>query len=118
MQSSLQESLNPLRASFRSGHTRPLSWRLEQLGALKRLLQEGRAELLHAIWRDMRKSPFETMMAEIGPVVGEIDFAIEHLAGWPHPRPAPVPVTVQPGVGKIVHEPMGLVLILGAWNYP
>ncbi|CAB1348306.1 unnamed protein product [Coregonus sp. 'balchen'] len=45
---------------------------------------------------------FETLGLE-----GEINVAVERLADWAAPRP----VYIQP-------EPLGVVLIIGAWNYP
>ena len=34
------------------------------------------------------------------------------------PRRVPTPLAMQPGTSRICHEPLGLALIIGAWNYP
>ncbi|MGE5192955.1 MAG: aldehyde dehydrogenase family protein, partial [Deltaproteobacteria bacterium] len=107
-----------LRAAFRLGRTRPLSWRFEQLRALKAMLTEKADEICAALWSDLRKSPLEAEVSEHGFVIAEIDHTLAHLARWMKPRRVRVPLLSQPGRARIVHEPLGVVLIIGAWNYP
>ena len=107
-----------LRAAFASGRTRPLAWRRQQLRALRELLRAREDELCDAVWADLRKPRFEVEVCESGAVRGEIDFALANLSRWMKPRRARMPLLVQPGHGRIIPEPLGLVLIIGAWNYP
>lgn len=47
-----------VRSTFRSGHTRPLSWRRSQLQAVIRLVEENRAPLEAALAKDLGVNKF------------------------------------------------------------
>src|SRR5579863_7982941 len=115
---SLKTCVGRLRAAFHSGRTRPLSWRVEQLKALKALLTDKDEEICEALWSDLRKPPLEAEISEQGFVIAEIDHILAHLADWLKPSRVHVPLISQPGRARILHEPLGVVLIIGAWNYP
>lgn len=107
-----------LRQVFRSGRTRSLAWRVEQLRALRDLLTEKNSEICDALWTDLRKSPMEAQVSEQGFVIAEIDYALAHLAEWMKPGRVHAPLLSQPATARILREPLGVVLIIGAWNYP
>lgn len=92
--------------------------RLTQLHQLKRLLTEQDERLTQALNRDLGKSAVEGYITETGFTIGEIDHAIEHLASWMKPTKTKMPLTFRPGSAKVVAQPLGMVLIIGAWNYP
>lgn len=56
---------------------------------------------------------FETIGLE-----GEIKLAIENLAEWAAPRPVEKSLLTITDEVYVQPEPLGLVLIIGAWNYP
>ena len=107
-----------LRATFNTGRTKPLSWRLGQLEALRRLLTERSEELQAALLADLGKNPAEAYRAEIGFILNEIDHTVAHLEEWLRPRPAAVPDAFLPAGAQVVRDPLGVVLIIGPWNYP
>ncbi len=115
---SLSERVAALRAVFQSGVTRPLAWRRAQLAALKRMLLERESKFCEALYEDLRKPRGEAALSEIGLCVLEIDHALAHLAAWSRPKKVRAPAFVQPGSAWIQWEPLGVCLILGAWNYP
>ena len=82
------------------------------------MLTDRADEIRESLWSDLRKSPFEADMTERRFVIREIEYALAHLAGWLKPERVRVPLLNQPGRGRIIHEPLGVVLIIGAWNYP
>lgn len=109
-----------LRATFRTGRTKPLAWRREQLSRLRALLTENGEDIAAALHADLRKSRAEADAMEIGSTVAEIDHCLEHLADWLRPRPAAVPAGRFPE-GTTAHtqyEPLGVALVISAWNYP
>ena len=106
------------RATFDSGRTRPVAWRLAQLAALRQLLVDREAELLAAVRADLGKCAFEGWFAEIGLVISEIDHARKNLRRWMRPERVWTPLIAQPAASRIQREPLGVVLIIGAWNYP
>jgi aldehyde dehydrogenase (NAD+) len=95
-----------------------LAWRTSQLGKLKSFLQEREKEINEALWADLRKSRFEALLSEQGVVIGEIDFTLKHLESWMSPSRAATPLIDFPGHCRVHAEPLGVALIIGAWNYP
>jgi aldehyde dehydrogenase (NAD+) len=107
-----------LRATFRSGRTRPLDWRRGQLRGLRRMLVEREAELVEALRQDLGKPALESFVTEIGLVRGEIDHALRHLRRWARGTRVRVPLALQPASARIVPQPLGVVLVIAPWNYP
>ncbi len=107
-----------LRETFESGVTRDLSWRISQLHALRAFLIEREHDIAAALHHDFRKSAAETFLTETGYLLGEIRFALKHIASWMKPRRASIPLIYQPAKASFSPEPYGVVLIIGAWNYP
>ncbi len=97
---------------------RGYDWRMAQLRALKALLEENETALCEAMWTDLRKSKFECASTEQGVVLSEIRDTLKHLKNWMKPRKVSTPIYNQIGTSHIYHEPYGLTLIIGAWNYP
>jgi aldehyde dehydrogenase (NAD+) len=107
-----------LRGAFNAGRTRPYAWRREQLLALRCLLTEREGELAAALHADLGKNLFEAVNTEIGFVIKEVDHALRHLRSWMRARRAKTPMLTQPGSSSVQPIPKGVVLIIGAWNYP
>lgn len=112
------QTVAALRAAFDGGVTKPLSWRLAQLRALRRLVTERSAELEDALLADLAKNPTEAQIAELGFVVGEIDHTLRHLRRWLRPKRVGVPGALLPARASTVLEPVGVVLVIAPWNYP
>ncbi|CAN7385936.1 aldehyde dehydrogenase family protein [Arthrobacter sp. LjRoot78] len=106
------------RELFDSGVTRPLAWRLEQLGNLRRMLTERREDFIAALFSDLGKHRTESAMTEISFVTAEAAHLERHLAAWLRPRPVDVPVVLQPARAWTELTPLGVVLVIGTWNYP
>ncbi|SEM52696.1 aldehyde dehydrogenase family protein [Streptacidiphilus jiangxiensis] len=109
------------RAVHRSGRTKPLAWRREQLGRLRALLTENREAIADALHADLRKPRAEAGAAEIDLPVREIDHTLAHLEQWL----APEPVAAEELAGlpegttaSATYEPLGTVLVIAPWNYP
>src|SRR6478609_11667155 len=110
------QTADDLRASFDRGITKPLSWRMAQLRALRRMLTERSAEFEDALLSDLGKNPTESQIAELGFVVGEIDHMTRHLRRWLRPKRVGVPGALLPAGASIVREPVGVVLVIAPWN--
>ena len=107
-----------LRATFASGHTKPVRWRRTQLRGLRRMLTEERAVFERALKEDLGKSPVEAHTTEIGFVINEVDHALKNLNSWLRPRRVSVPMALAPAKARTIREPLGTVLIIAPWNYP
>jgi len=107
-----------LRETFQQGITRDPGWRRTQLRALEAFLVEREAEIAAVLYDDLRKSSTEVFLTETGYLRGEIRFALRHLKSWMKPHRVKVPLLYQPAKGHYSAEPYGVVLVVGAWNYP
>ena len=107
-----------LRETYAAGRTRPLSWRYDKLRALRALLTEQSATLYGALDADLGKNATEAYTTEIGFVIAEIDHILKHLREWTRPRRIAVPAFLKPAGGRVIREPLGVVLIISPWNYP
>ena len=107
-----------LRATFDSGVTRPLDWRRGQLDAMKRMIEENEGVITETLAADLRKPPQEVVLGETALLYAEIKHARSRLERWARPRKVETPLFAMPAVSRIVPEPLGVALIIGAWNYP
>ena len=107
-----------LRATFDSGRTRPLAWRREQLACVHTMLREQESALLGALAADLGKPATEAYGADVGFLYADLEVARRKVGRWTKPRRVRTPIVVQPAKAQIVHEPLGVVLIIGPWNYP
>ncbi len=107
-----------LRRAFASGRTRSLEWREGQVEGVRRFLAENEADLIEALRADLGKPRFEAFASDIAFILAEARLARKHLRRWARPRRVRTPLVLQPGRSWIVPEPLGVVLIIGAWNYP
>ncbi|MEU1404649.1 aldehyde dehydrogenase family protein [Streptomyces sp. NPDC005728] len=108
-----------LRATFRTGRTKPVEWRTGQLRRLRAMLTENGADLAAALREDLGKSSAEAYRTEIDFTVREIDHTLEHLDEWLRPEPAPVPAHLGGDASAWTqYDPLGVVLVIAPWNYP
>jgi aldehyde dehydrogenase (NAD+) len=107
-----------LRASFAAGRTRPLEFRLRQLAAMARLLDDCEPQICEAIRSDLGRSEIETRIVETHLLKREIQFAQKHLVKWMKPERMRAPWLLWPSSARIHREPFGVVLIVSPWNYP
>ncbi|MGP3953233.1 aldehyde dehydrogenase family protein [Streptomyces sp. 7N604] len=107
-----------LRATFRTGTTKPVAWRTGQLHRMRALLTEHGEEFAAALRADLGKSATEAYRTEIDFVIREIDHTLEHLDGWLRPEQAPVPAFIGEASAWTQYDPLGVVLVIAPWNYP
>ena len=108
-----------LRATFRTGRTKPVEWRTAQLRRLRELLTDNGPDLAAALHADLGKSSTEAHRTEIDFTVREIDHTLDHLADWLRPEPAPVPAHLGADARAWTqYDPLGVVLVIAPWNYP
>ncbi|MEW6776067.1 MAG: aldehyde dehydrogenase family protein [Bdellovibrionota bacterium] len=107
-----------LRKSFQSGRTRPLGWREGQLSALIKMLKEREGEFTQALTKDLGKPQFESFTAELAFVIQEAVLSRKNLRKWARPEKVSTPLVAQPGKSEVRKDPLGVTLVIGAWNYP
>jgi len=118
MAEDLKGQLEKLRKYFESGATRPYSFRLDQLKKLKKAVLGHEQELYEALQLDLKKSPEESWVTEIGFLVSEINLCLKNLRQWMKPVDASTNLLNFPSKSFVLNEPLGIVLLIGPWNYP
>ncbi len=103
---------------FLTGKTRDISFRERQLKHLLSCIRTGEQDILQALFQDLGKTGFEAYTTELGVVYQELKLAINKLKKWSAPVRVRTSLINRPGKSRIMPEPYGTVLILGAWNYP
>jgi len=103
---------------FNTGQTRSIAFRKIQLKKLHQLLVQNESRLYEAIYSDFKKSEFDTYATELGLIYHEIQVASHKLNRWASVKRARTNIPNLPGKSFIIPEPYGVVLVIGAWNYP
>jgi len=106
------------RAAYKSGKTTDLSWRKAQLHKLLDLLDNNRDLLCDAVYKDLHKNPKETFVAEVNFVRNELITLLNNLDKWAAPEKAKNNLVTMMDDLYIQYQPLGVVLVIGAWNYP
>ena len=112
------QQLDTMRNYFNSGATKSYSSRKEQLKKLKQAILANEQELYDALYADLKKSKEEVWVTETGMVITEINEAIHHLKNWMADERVSTNLLNMPSSSHILKEPLGVVLIIGPWNYP
>jgi aldehyde dehydrogenase (NAD+) len=106
------------RTYFNTHATKSIKFRQQQLKKLKKVLQSNEALLYDAIYSDFKKSPFETYSTELALVYNDIDEACKNLRKWSRKKRVRTNLLNFPSTSYIIPEPLGVSLVIGAWNYP
>ncbi len=116
-------TLNPInqviqqqRAFFATGKTKNIQFRKEQLHKLQQAIKEQKDAIFQALYADLHKPELESLF-ELN-VVNEIGYIRKHLQSWCKPQKVNTPIEQFPASAFIYPEPLGIALIIGAWNYP
>lgn len=80
-------------------------------------LNKYKKEFAEALYFDVGKAGFESTNELIG-----AEWACKHdIAGvgeWSKPQPVDTPIMLSPGTSYVKPEPLGVVAVISAWNYP
>lgn len=103
---------------FNTNETKSLSFRIEQLKKFKKIIKANETILYEAIYDDFGKSEYETYLTEIAHVYHETNVFIKNLKNWSKRKRVKSGMANFPGKSYILPEPLGSILVIGAWNYP
>ncbi|PTR28882.1 aldehyde dehydrogenase (NAD+) [Rhodococcus sp. OK519] len=107
-----------LRTTHASRRTRSAQWRIEQLRGIERMLDEREDEIAQALAEDLGRDAFESWMSDILATKLEAAYARKRVRRWMRSRPRPLSLNQMPALGWVQYEPLGVVLVIGAWNVP
>jgi aldehyde dehydrogenase (NAD+) len=106
------------RTYFQSQQTKPLAARKAQLKLFKQMLVANEKRIYEAVHADFHKSAHEAFLTEFAILIKDIDEALAKLSDWMQPKRVPTNLVNLPGRSRIQPEPLGVCLVIGAWNYP
>ncbi|EDV19020.1 uncharacterized protein TRIADDRAFT_62530 [Trichoplax adhaerens] len=104
--------------AFYSGKTRNIQFRQKQLRTLLKFTQDQEKEICEPIFEDLQKPYAEILLSELAFVRNEIVTALQELPQRVESNRVSKPFIHQFDDCMIRYEPLGTVLVMGAWNYP
>jgi len=115
----VDKSVATLRDTFRSGRTKDIRFRKWQLKQIYWLIDDNKAEILEAVYKDLSRHEYEAYLSDINSVKDEVLDHLEHIDEWVKDT-VPDSGFLFTRVGKtyIRQEPLGTVFIIGPWNFP
>ena len=114
----IQELYSTQQVFFNSNETKNISFRIEQLKKFRKILEENESELYAAIFEDFGKSEFETFESELTLLYHEINIFVKNIQRWSRRKKVSTGLINFPAKSYIIPEPLGVTLVIGAWNYP
>lgn len=114
----MQQIVAKQRQFFNSQVTKEVSFRKKQLSNLERALKQNEKLLYDAIYSDFKKSEFDTFTSELALLYHDIKQAKKRVSYWSKTKPVPTNFLNFPAKSYIIPEPLGVILVIGAWNYP
>jgi coniferyl-aldehyde dehydrogenase len=118
MTQDLHSLFDAQRAAFRAEGTPDHRERVRRLDALLDGVLDHQDGLVRSMSEDFgNRAAQETRLLEIFPTVDEIRHARSHLKRWMKPRRVSANWQFATGRGRIIYQPLGVVGIIGAWNY-
>ncbi|MGS5086691.1 coniferyl aldehyde dehydrogenase [Hydrogenophaga sp. A37] len=97
----------------------PIALRRDRLRRMRALIDAHGPELADAVQADFGvRSTRLTEVADffvLRALIGDLE---KHLASWMKTRRVRTPIYLQPASGHIQRQPLGVVGVIGPWNYP
>ncbi|MDE3237312.1 MAG: aldehyde dehydrogenase [Bacteroidota bacterium] len=110
--------LHNMRTYFEAGHTQSYDARKKHLLALQQAIIRHEEAIYEALYSDLKKTKEEAWVTENGMVLAELKHTLAQLSKWMQPKKVGTNLLNFPSSSKIVAEPLGVVCIIGPWNYP
>jgi aldehyde dehydrogenase (NAD+) len=108
--------LDQQRRFFQTGQTQPIEFRIQQLQRLKQAVLDFQDQILEAVRLDLGRPKFEGYF-ELSAIT-EVNTALKQLKTWIKPQRVQTGIDQFPSSAWIQPDPLGVVLIIGPWNYP
>lgn len=109
-----------LQDTFASGKTKQTSWRKWQLKQMWWMIEDNEQAILDALAQDLGRHEMESRASDLYGLKADILEHIEHVDKWAATEPVANAGFLFGTLGKarIRKEPLGVCLVIGAWNFP
>ena len=113
---SVSDIIQKQRQFFATGKTKDVDFRIEQLKNLKSAIASNQSRIVDAVNADLNKPEYEAYF-ELA-TIADINYAIKNVKSWAKPKKVRTSIEQFPASACLYPEPLGVVLIIGPWNYP
>lgn len=103
---------------YNSGKTRNLIFRKNQLNNFMRMLNDTYDEMIDVLTKDLRKHELESSAYEVTMVKNDLAHILMHFDEYMKPESPEKPMLNMLDTIQVYNDPYGVVLVIGAWNYP
>ena len=114
----MNDIVSKQRTFFYTHKTKAIQFRLAQLNKLGTLLKSNEDLLYQAIYKDFKKSKFDTYVTELALLYQDLKEAKKNIHKWSRIKRVGTNMLNFPASSYIIPEPLGVCLVIGAWNYP
>lgn len=113
-----QEVIKKQQRFFESGKCRDLDYRKQRLKSLKAEILKREKDICEAVYKDFKKSEFESLLSETQFTLAELETTIKKFKRWAGRESVSPSLANFPSSDFIYKEPYGNVLVISPWNYP
>jgi aldehyde dehydrogenase (NAD+) len=113
------DAYTTLHTTFQSGITKNLAWRKWQLKQVWWMIVDNEDAICRSLHADLNRHDFESYSSDIVGIKQDVIKHIQYLEKWAAdvvPDAGFLFTTM--GKARIRKEPLGVALIIGAWNFP
>ncbi len=115
----LQKQLLKQQQAYRAAPCPSIDTRKQQLKSLKAAVLSHQQEIVEALSKDYgHRSGNDTVIADIMPIVGGINYSLKHLKKWMKPSKRHAGMMLSPATVHVHYQPLGVVGIIVPWNFP
>ena len=114
----IQENYGRLKRNVKSQRAFPIAYRKEQLRQLGKIINNEKDALCEALSKDLHKGYSESLLMEFLTISNELLLFEARLDEWSKPEYVSKSLLYAMDDVHIVRDPYGMVLVVGAWNYP
>ncbi len=114
----MQQLIQQQRDFFNTNTTKSIAFRKQQLQKLYDVIKSNEQLLYDAIFKDFKKSEFETFTTELALIYSDIKEAKKKVGKWSKIKRKRTNLVNLPAKSYVIPEPLGVALVIGAWNYP
>ena len=112
------ELVQTARTAFDKGKTLSYEFRLHQLKQVYQMLVQHEEDFIKCLAQDLQKPKFETIIAEVEFAKNDAKSQIINLKSYLSKQHKGKDLVSMFDEVYVQSEPLGVVLIIGTWNYP
>ncbi|MBD9375062.1 coniferyl aldehyde dehydrogenase [Rhizobium sp. ARZ01] len=115
----MERFLSGQQAAFAAERYPTLQVRRDRLDRIAKLIEKHGQAFCEAISRDFgQRSPHETSLLELAPIMAALRHTRSHLRRWMRPERRGSSLEFLQMKNRVEYQPLGVVGILVPWNYP